>query len=68
MNQKEIGLTFKDQRKKLGLTLEELAENLGKSKGYLSKFENGLMSIQVDTLDDLCKAYGLDQKFIGKNM
>lgn len=37
---------LKDERKKTGLTQEQLAQRLGTKKSYISKLENGLSKFQ----------------------
>ncbi len=41
---------LKDERKKAGLTQEQLAERIGTKKSYISKLENGHGDIQLSTL------------------
>lgn len=41
---------LKDERKKAGLTQEQLAERIGTKKSYISKLENGHADIQLSTL------------------
>lgn len=42
--------TLKEQRKKAGLTQQQLAEMIGTKKSYISKIENGHADIQLSTL------------------
>ncbi|MGI6223088.1 MAG: helix-turn-helix domain-containing protein [Prevotella sp.] len=41
---------LKDERKKAGLTQEQLAERIGTKKSYISKIENGKADVQLSTL------------------
>lgn len=41
---------LKDERKKAGLTQEQLAQRLGTKKSYISKLENGHADVQLSTL------------------
>ena len=41
---------LKDERKKAGLTQEQLAERIGTTKSYISKLENGHADVQLSTL------------------
>ncbi len=41
---------LKDERKKAGLTQEQLAERIGTKKSYISKLENGHADVQLSTL------------------
>lgn len=52
---KEIGTKIKFFRKKNNLTLQELADAICKSKATVSKYESGLISIDVVTLYDIAR-------------
>lgn len=41
---------LKEERKKAGLTQEQLAERIGTKKSYISKLENGHADVQLSTL------------------
>lgn len=41
---------LKDERKRAGLTQEQLAERIGTKKSYISKLENGHADVQLSTL------------------
>jgi ribosome-binding protein aMBF1 (putative translation factor) len=41
---------LKEERKKAGLTQEQLADRIGTKKSYISKLENGHADIQLSTL------------------
>lgn len=41
---------LKDERKKAGLTQEQLAKRIGTKKSYISKLENGHADVQLSTL------------------
>lgn len=45
-----IAELIKEERKKAGLTQEQLAEKIGTKKSYISKIENGRSDIQLSTL------------------
>lgn len=61
-----IGQMVKDLRIKQQLTLKELSERAGLSTAYLSQFERGLTAINVDTLEVVAQALGVDiHYFIG---
>jgi len=51
-----IGSQVRAQRKKLGMTVGELASLAGLSNGMLSKIENGLTSPSLTTLKGLARA------------
>lgn len=50
-SRKIIGRIIKYQRKKIGLTLEELANRLDVDRQYIWKMENGRKNISPDYLD-----------------
>lgn len=41
---------LKEERKKAGLTQEQLADRIGTKKSYISKIENGHADVQLSTL------------------
>lgn len=41
---------LKDERKRAGLTQEQLAERIGTKKSYIYKLENGHADVQLSTL------------------
>lgn len=47
-----VGNNLRKYRQAYGYTLEELAERVHKSRSTLSKYEKGLISIDVDTIAD----------------
>ncbi|MCH3994723.1 MAG: helix-turn-helix transcriptional regulator [Prevotella sp.] len=49
---------LKEERKKAGLTQEELAERIGTKKSYISKLENGHADVQLSTLFRIFKGLG----------
>lgn len=54
-----IGHEVRTQRKKLGLTVADLAAATGMSVGMLSKIENGNISSSLGTLQSLSKSLGV---------
>lgn len=54
-----IGHEVRTYRKKLGLTVADLAVATGMSVGMLSKIENGNISSSLGTLQSLSKAFGV---------
>ena len=51
---------LKQARKAAGLSQVELAQKLGRSQSYVTKVENGHMSIDVIELITYCSALGVD--------
>jgi len=54
-----IGHEVRTYRRKLGLTVVDLATSTGMSVGMLSKIENGNISASLNTLQSLSKALGV---------
>ena len=65
-----LGNTIHQLRIQHGLTLAEVSQRAGISRGMLSKIENGLSSTSLDTLEQLANALGvtLSRLFQGYNM
>lgn len=53
---KEVGKNIKSFRKKKGMTLQELAKLLCKSKATVSKYENGQIAVDIVTLYEVARA------------
>lgn len=68
-----VGARIKKCRKSKGLTIEELGKIINKSKATISKYENGSVSIDLDTLQNIADAlevnivYLLDYKLTDIN-
>lgn len=63
MNQEKIGLFISKQRKEAGLTQEQLAEKLGITKNAVSKWERGIVLMDMSLLkplSDLLKVEVID--------
>lgn len=57
-----IGTRIKYERQKLGLTLEELGNQLGVSKQGLSGWEHGRNMPDIIALDKMAKIFSIDMK------
>ena len=57
-----VGQRIKKYRKSRGYTIEQLSAMIGKSKATLSKYENGAITIDVETLYNIAKALNIDLK------
>ena len=53
-----LAQTLKEERKRAGLTQEELAEKIGPKKTYISRLENGKADIQLGTLFRIFEGLG----------
>lgn len=53
-----IGEQLKEERRKAGLTQEELAEKIGTKKSFISRVERGRADIQLSTLVKLFRGLG----------
>ena len=57
-----VGQRIKKYRKSRGYTIEEFSAKINKSKATLSKYENGSITIDIETLYDISKALDIDLK------
>ena len=55
-----VGNRIKTLRKEQKLTLQQLADMIHKSRATVSKYENGEISIDVETLQDIAEALDTD--------
>ena len=55
-----IGGRIRSFRKAQGLTLQQLADRIHNSRASLSKYENGEITLDVETLYDISTALGVD--------
>ena len=53
-----LAQTLREERKRAGLTQEELAEKIGTKKTYISRLENGKSDIQLGTLFRIFEGLG----------
>ena len=53
-----LAQTLKEERKRAGLTQEELADKIGTKKTYISRIENGQSNIQLNTLFRIFEGLG----------
>lgn len=53
-----LGECLKEERRKVGITQEQLAERIGTKKSYISRVENGHADIQVSTLFKIFQGLG----------
>lgn len=56
---KETGLQIRTYRLALGMSLQEFAARIHKSKATVSKYENGLISIDLETFYDISEVLGV---------
>jgi transcriptional regulator with XRE-family HTH domain len=54
-----LGELIRDLRRARGLTLQELADNIGKSVGYLSQVERNKSTLSIAALMDISRALGV---------
>lgn len=57
---KNIGKRIRNYREERGMTLEELSNKLGITKGYLSKLERGIKPISLDNLHKIADVLEVD--------
>ncbi|MCX8083721.1 MAG: helix-turn-helix domain-containing protein [Calditerrivibrio sp.] len=58
-NSSYISQKIKSLRKSQGITLEQLASSIGKTKSYVSMLENGRATPSLSTLKDISSFFGL---------
>ncbi len=58
-----VGQRIKKYRKNRGYTIEQFSAKINKSKATLSKYENGTITIDIETLYDISKALEIDLKY-----
>ena len=61
---KILGEIFKEYRLKNGLTQEKIAEKLGISVKYISRIENGIGGVKVETLINYINILGISPNII----
>ncbi|MBQ3724648.1 MAG: helix-turn-helix transcriptional regulator [Oscillospiraceae bacterium] len=59
----QVGQRIKKYRKSRGFTIAQLSDMIGKSKATISKYENGIIAIDVETLHDIARALGVALKY-----
>lgn len=62
-----IGNTIRELRQKHGLTIAEIADQTGISRGMLSKIENAQTATSLETLGKLAKALGISLSAFFRN-
>jgi len=62
-----IGSTIREMRQKLGLTIAEIAEQTGISRGMLSKIENAQTATSLETLAKLANTLGVSLSAFFRN-
>lgn len=59
-----IGQQIKHYRKARGLTINDLSLKIHKSKGSISKYENGQIALDVSTLYEIANALEIDLRYL----
>ncbi len=54
----KVGFLIQEARIKKGMTQEQLAQNIGMNKAYISKVENNLKDIRLSTLHKIIEGLG----------
>lgn len=64
ITKEELSIILKSERKKRGITCEELAKKCGlSSKGHIARIESGKYDIYIQTLQKVIKELGLEIEF-----
>lgn len=56
----EVGSFIRRERERRGLSLEDVAAELGKGKNWLSRLERGLSRMPVDAFVNICRVLGIN--------
>lgn len=56
----KIGMLLREKREACGYSLSQVGALMGKSKSTIFYYETGNISIDVVTLDEICKVYKTD--------
>ena len=59
MKKQQLAKLLKQIRLDAGLTQSELAEKIGQTQSYVSKYENGEQRLDIIELEAVCKAADL---------
>ena len=59
-----VGAAIKELRQRHGLTIAQVSEQTGISRGMLSKIENGQTSAGMDTLSRIARALGVSMSML----
>jgi transcriptional regulator with XRE-family HTH domain len=59
MKKRRLAKLLKQIRVDAGLTQAELAEKIGQTQSYVSKYENGEQRLDIIELESVCKATGV---------
>ncbi len=63
-----LGLAIRHERVRQELTIAQVAERTGLSRGMLSKIENGQASMSLDSLSRLASALGISMASLFRNL
>ena len=55
----QIGNQVREMRKAKGMTLQQLADRVGRSVGYISQVERGISSVDIQNLHEIASALGV---------
>ncbi|QJD86360.1 helix-turn-helix domain-containing protein [Cohnella herbarum] len=64
MNYASLGQRIRNERKKLAMTQEKIAEMIGVSDAYIGQIERGERSLTLDTLIDLANKLGVTVDYL----
>lgn len=56
---RQIGENIRFYRRERNLTIEQLGKSIGKSKSIVSKYENGIVSLDIDSLWKIAETLGI---------
>jgi len=62
-SQSLLGQTIRELRRAHGMTLQQLADQIGRTAGFISQVERGLARPSMATLDEVGRALGVSSSF-----
>ncbi len=54
-----VGAQIRDLRKARGMTIQALADSIGRSVGYVSQIERNISAVSIPVLDEIARALGV---------
>lgn len=59
MKKRRLAFLLREVRTEASMTQGQVAENLGQTQSYVSKYENGEQRLDLIELEAVCKAVGI---------
>ena len=62
-----VGAQIRDLRKARGMTIQALADTIGRSVGYVSQIERNISAVSIPVLDEIARALGVGINWFFQN-